>query len=68
MRSFLIVVRDVLPENSLEVALTQYKDVVQALPPCCSHESLSDGVRLRSTYRGAENPQSLRAEHLSERP
>jgi len=44
MRSFLVVMSDILPEDSFEVAFAEDEDVVQTLPPCSSHESFGEGV------------------------
>ena len=45
MRSLLVVVADVFPEDSPEMALVEQQDMVQTLSPCRSYEALGDGVR-----------------------
>jgi len=46
MRALLVVVADVLPEDSLKVAFAEDQDVVQALPPDGPHEALGKGICL----------------------
>lgn len=68
MRALLVVVHDVLAEDSLEVTFAQDQDVIWALPPCGSHESFGEGVHLRRAYGGADDPHALRVRHLIGRP
>jgi hypothetical protein len=46
MRARLVVVSDVLPEDSLKVAFAEDQDVVQALPSYGLHKTLDIGVSL----------------------
>lgn len=66
MRSLLVVVADVLPEDSQEMSLAADEDVVRTLAPCGSHESFGDGVCRGRAYRRADDPHSFRAKHLIE--
>ena len=67
MRALLVVMPDILFENLLEVALTEYKDVIQTLSSYGAHEAFGDGVGFWRAYRGADDAHSLRAKHLVER-
>lgn len=67
MRALLVVMPDILFENLLEVALTEYKDVIQTLSSYGAHEAFGDGVGFRRAYRGVDDAHSLRAKHLVER-
>jgi len=44
MRSFLVVMSDILPEDSFEVAFAEDEDVVQTLLPDGFCEALGEGV------------------------
>jgi len=68
MRPLLVVVADVLPEDSQEIAFAEDEDVVQTLLPDGFYEALGEGVRFGRSYRRANDAQALRAEHLIERP
>ena len=46
MRTFLVVVRDVLSQESFEVAFAEDEDAVQTLPSCGLHETLGKSVCL----------------------
>src|SRR5665811_2086673 len=59
MRSLLVVVADVLPEDSQEMSLAADEDVVRTLAPCGSHESFGDGVCRGRAYRRADDPHSF---------
>ena len=52
MRALLVVMPDILFEDLLEVALTEYKDVIQTLSSYGAHEAFGDGVGFRRAYRG----------------
>ena len=54
----------ILFENLLEVALTEYKDVIQTLSSYGAHEAFGDGVGFRRAYRRPDDPHSFRTEHL----
>src|SRR5680860_54240 len=45
MRTLLVVVTDVLPEDSPGMALAEHQDMVQTLSPCRSYEALGKSVR-----------------------
>ena len=46
MRSLLVVVADVLPQDLLKVVFAEDEDVVQTLMPDGFHEALGEGVAL----------------------
>ena len=46
MRALLVVVSDLLSQDSLEVPFAEDEYVVQALPPYGPHEALGKGIRL----------------------
>ncbi len=66
MRSLLVVVFDVLPEDSGKVALAQDQDVIQTLSPYGSHETFGDSVCFRRAYRSADDLHCFRTKHLME--
>jgi len=68
VRSFCVVVAQVLSEDPLCMALPEDQQVVQALPPHGLHEALGKGVRLRGADGCADDAHALGAKHLIERP
>src|SRR5660397_273830 len=68
MRTLLVVVTDVLPEDSPEMALAEHQDMVQTLSPCRSYEALGKSVRPGWLDRAANDTNALRVKHLIESP
>ena len=66
MRAVIVVVREVLGEDMLEIAPTEDENSVEALPADAAHEPLGDRVRSRGPDRRPDDPDALGAEHVVE--
>jgi hypothetical protein len=67
VRSFFVIVPQILSEDPLQMALPEDQEVVQALPPHRLYEALGKGVGLRGADRGTDDAHALGPKHLIER-
>ena len=68
VRSFFVVVAQVLSEDPLHMALPEDQEVVQTLAAHRLYEAFGKGVRLRGADGRADDAHALAAEHLIEGP
>ena len=64
MRTLLVIVGDVLSQDSFEVPFAKDEDVTQALPPNGPHKALGKRTCLGRAYGGAYHAYAFRPKHL----
>jgi len=67
VRSFCVVVAQILPQDPMQMALPEDQEMVQALAAHRSHEALGKGVRFRGADGSADDAQALGLKQLIER-